>query len=170
MITINLIGNTPKSNDPKAYTLEKTSHFGKKEGDTVEFSLFETLYLLQTKKAKLESNSKELKSENAEKKFNKIDKKFEIKYSVYKDLRAKGYIPKTALKFGAEFRIYEKGKGPGKGHSKWIVFTDSENNSNSWHDFAAKNRVAHSTGKKLLLAIVDDEKDVSYYEVGWTRI
>ena len=105
-----------------------------------------------------------------EKKFSKSDKKFHEKYSVYRDLRKKGYIVKTALKFGAEFRVYEKSKGPGKGHSKWIVFTDSERNLNSWNDFSAKNRVANSTNKKLLLAIVDDEGDILYYEVNWMKL
>ncbi|MBU1252016.1 MAG: tRNA-intron lyase, partial [Nanoarchaeota archaeon] len=37
------------------------------------------------------------------------------------------------------------------------------------HDFSAKNRVAHSTKKNLLLAIVDEEGDVSYYEVRWVK-
>lgn len=170
MITINLIGNATKSNDPKAYTLEKTNHFGKKEGNVVEFSLLETLFLMETKKTKLVSNKKELSLEETEKKFSRIDKKFQTKYAVYKDLRKKGYIPKTALKFGAEFRVYEKGKGPGKGHSKWIVFTEKESGQNTWHDFTAKNRVAHSTNKKLLLALVDDEFDVSYFEVNWKKI
>ena len=169
MITLHLINNTVKSNDPKAYTLEKASHFGKKEDNKIEFSLFETMYLLETKKAKLESNLKAVSIDEAEKKFSKLDKKFAVKYAAYKDLRKKGYIPKTALKFGAEFRVYEKGKGPGKGHAKWIVFTESEKNSHSWHEFTAKNRVAHSTKKNLLLAILDEESDVSYYEVRWIK-
>jgi tRNA-intron endonuclease len=170
MIKLNLIGESVKSNDPKAYTLEKTQHFGTKEGDNVEFSLFEAMYLIEEKKAKIEKNLKEISLEEIEKKFSKIDKKFRTKYAVYKNLRNKGYIPKTALKFGAEFRVYEKGKGPGKGHSKWIVYTDSEKGQNTWHEFAAKNRVAHSTNKKLLLAIVDDEKAVSYYEISWLKL
>jgi tRNA-intron endonuclease len=120
--------------------------------------------------AELQANLKPITIDEADKKFSKIDKKFPIKYAVYKDLRDKGHVPKTALKFGAEFRVYKKGKGPGKGHSDWIVFTESEKNSHTWHDFTAKNRVAHSTNKKLLMAIVDDEKDVSYFEISWTKI
>jgi tRNA-intron endonuclease len=170
MIILHLINNEVKTNDPQAYTLEKNQYFGKKQGDKVEFSLFEAMYLIEKKKTKLQSNLKPITIEEAEKKFNKIDKKFPIKYAVYKDLRDKGHVPKTALKFGAEFRVYKKGKGPGKGHSDWIVFTESEKNSHTWHDFTAKNRVAHSTNKKLLLAIVDDEKDVSYFEISWTKI
>ena len=36
-----------------------------------------------------------------------------------------------------------------------------------WKDFTAKNRIAHSTKKQLLLAIVDEEGDVSYYQSDW---
>ena len=39
-----------------------------------------------------------------------------------------------------------------------------------WHEFAAKSRVAHSTKKKLLLGVVDEGGDVTYYEVGWFRL
>ena len=169
MIKLHLLGKSVTSNDPHAYSLERTQNFGKKEGETVEFSLFESMYLVETKKAKLEKNSKEVPTVEIKKKFTQIDKEFPKKYSVYKDLRKKGFIPKTALKFGADFRLYEKGKGPGRSHSKWVVYVDSEKNKTSWHDFSAKNRVAHSTNKKLLLAIVDDENSVLYYEINWKK-
>jgi tRNA-intron endonuclease len=103
------------------------------------------------------------------KRFEKIDKKFRTKYLVFKDLRSRGLIVKTALKFGAEFRVYEKGKNIGKDHAKWILFPIAETEQLTWHDFSAKNRVAHSTKKNLLIAIVDEENDVSYYEVKWIR-
>jgi len=36
-------------------------------------------------------------------------------------------------------------------------------------DFSAKNRVAHSTKKNLLIGIVDEENDVTYYEISWVK-
>ena len=89
---------------------------------------------------------------------------------MFENLRAKGYIVKTALKFGADFRVYDKGVKPGEEHAKWILYAVNENEILKWHDFAAKNRIAHSTKKNLLLAIVDEESDVSYYDVAWTRL
>ena len=38
-----------------------------------------------------------------------------------------------------------------------------------WKQFAAMNRVAHSVKKKLLVGIVDDEGDVTYYEIRWRK-
>ena len=116
------------------------------------------------------SKDKKLTERELMKKFEKIDKKFKTKYLVFRDLRQKGFIVKTALKFGAEFRVYEKGKSIGEDHAKWILFPVSQNEQLTWQDFSAKNRIAHSTNKKLLIAVVDEENQVSYYEVNWLRI
>ncbi|MEA3414112.1 MAG: tRNA-intron lyase [Nanoarchaeota archaeon] len=168
-IQAHLIGNTITSNSKKAYSLAKQSFFGEHIEEKVRYMLQEVLYLIQKKKMQVFQREKILTEQDLIKKFTRLDKKFPIKYAVYKNLRSKGYIVKTALKFGAEFRVYPKGKKPGKGHAKWIVFTDSENNKLSWNEFSAKNRVAHSTKKNILLAIVDQEEQIIYYEVKWIK-
>jgi tRNA-intron endonuclease len=167
MIKINIINKTIKSNSPEAYTLEKEKNFGKKVGEIIEYSPFECMYLFENKKAKVYDKNKELTKNEIEKKLNSIDKKFDTKYTVFKDLTKKGYTLKTGLKFGAEFRVYEKNKN--NNHSKWLLFTQRDNEKNTWHEFSSKNRVAHSTNKKLLLAIVDDEKEVIYFEINWFK-
>ena len=103
------------------------------------------------------------------KKIKRRDKNIETKLTVFADLRKKGYIVKTALKFGSEFRVYERGVRPGDDHASWLLFPLREHETLTWYDFAAKNRVATSTNKKLMLAIVDDESDITYYEVAWFR-
>ncbi len=84
-------------------------------------------------------------------------------------MRNRGYIVKTALKFGADFRVYDRGVKPGEDHAKWVVYPVNEGSTLTWHDFSAKNRVAHSTKKRLLMGIVDAENDVTYYEIRWMR-
>ncbi len=158
------------SNTAEAQNLFATSRFGEKYGEKILYSLPEAFLLVQDKKMDiLDYREKELSQKEILKKFERIDKKFKTKYIVFKDLRKKGYIVKTALKFGAEFRVYNKGEKISKTHSKWILFPVSENKQMTWQDFSAKTRVAHSTKKNLLIAIVDEEGDVSYYEVKWTR-
>ena len=88
---------------------------------------------------------------------------------VFNDLRKKGYIVKTGLKFGAEFRIYETNKDMEQGHSKWILIIEDESKKIDWKEFSSKNRVAHSTNKNLLIAIVNKECDVLYYEIKWIK-
>jgi len=169
-IQAHVIGEVISSNSQEAYTLNKKSYFGEKKGDKIYYSFSEALFLIEKEKMEIFSRDKKIPKKEIMKKFQKSDKKIQIKYPVFKDLRIKGYIVKTALKFGADFRVYNKGEKLGKKHSKWIVFVDYESNKITWHEFSAKNRVAHSTKKNLLLAIVDDESDVTYYEVKWLKV
>ncbi|MDP2672821.1 MAG: tRNA-intron lyase [Nanoarchaeota archaeon] len=164
-----LIGETISTNENEAFGLYKKSAFGEPVGEKIQYTLSEAMFLVEKEKIDVYYKNKKIPRTELLKKFQIIEKKFSIKYPVFKDLREKGYVVKTALKFGADFRIYEKGRHPGEEHAKWIVFADRETNKTSWQEFSAKNRVAHSTKKKLLLAIVDEESDVSYYEVNWIR-
>lgn len=168
-IKAHLSGKTISSNSEEAHSFHDKSWFGEPIGEKVQYSLAEALYLIDKGKMEIFNKDNKLQLKNLIEKLKKIDKKIDTKYSVFKDLREKGYVVKTALKFGAEFRVYDKGSNPDKSHAKWIVFTDSESHKLTWHEFAAKNRVAHSTKKKLLLAIVDDENDIIYYEVNWIK-
>lgn len=164
-------GKTISSNSSEAFSLYEKSRFGEPSGEKIQYMPSEAIFLFEKKKAELyDSGDEKLSREEALGRMKRIDKKMHVKYPVFRDLREKGHVVKTALKFGAEFRVYEKGSRPGKGHAKWIVFTDGESGKLTWHEFSAKNRVAHSTKKKLLLAIVDNENDVTYYEVSWLRI
>ncbi len=168
-IPVYLLGETLFTNSSEAYTLYKKSSFGEVIEGKIKYSVLEVLFLLDTKKIEVISKNKKISKEELLKKFIRLDKRIQIKYPVYKDLRKKGYVVKTALKFGADFRVYEKGAKPGTKHSKWIVFVDSESKHLTWHDFSAKNRVANSTKKNLLIAIVDEEGDITYYEIKWLK-
>ncbi len=164
-----IFGEIISSVDSNAFSLYKKSCFGEPREDKIQYSLLEVLFLVEKGKMEVFSGKKKISKKELVEKFRKIDKKIQIKYPVFRDLREKGYIVKTALKFGAEFRVYEKGFRPGKQHARWIVFVDHESKRFTWHEFSAQNRVAHSTKKNLLLAIVDEEGDISYYEVKWLK-
>ena len=164
-----LVGEIISSNFSEAYNLHKKSSFGERKGDKIQYCFSEALFLTEKKKMSITSKNKELSKEELMRKFQRFDKKIQVKYSVFKDLKEKGYVVKTALKFGADFRVYEKGAKLGEKHAKWIVFVDYETNKMTWHEFSAKNRVAHSTKKNLLIAIVDEEGDITYYEVSWLK-
>ena len=157
------------SNSKLAFDLYSQSRLGEPVDGKIQYSLVETLYLLEKGKLELLEGKKKLKADLFIKHAQKIESNFYTRYRVYKDLRNRGYIVKTALKFGADFRVYEKGKKPGEEHSKWIVYPVYESGAMTWHDFAAKNRVAHSTRKNLLIGIVDEEGDVTYYEIRWLK-
>src|SRR3989344_2360671 len=164
-----IVGEIISSTDADAFSLHEKSHFGESKDEKMQYSLTEALFLLEKDKLEIFSGNKKISKKEFIDRCRRIDKKIQIKYLVFKDLRERGYVVKTALKFGADFRVYGKGAKPGDKHAKWIVFCEHESKKFSWHEFSAKNRVAHSTKKNLLLAIVDEEGDVSYYECSWIR-
>ncbi|MBU0472252.1 MAG: tRNA-intron lyase [Nanoarchaeota archaeon] len=140
------------------------------EDKKLQLSLQEALYLMDKGKIIIiDGKNKEFTFERFVKKATRIEPNFWIRYSVYKDMRSRGYIVKTALKFGADFRVYDRGIKPGEDHARWIIYPVHEGSTLTWYEFAAKNRVAHSTKKRLMMGVVDDEGDVTYWEIKWIR-
>lgn len=140
------------------------------ETGQVQLSLHEALYLLEKGRLEVKDGRKKvLTFTDFINKAKKEEPNFWVRYAVFRDMRSRGYIIKTALKFGADFRVYDRGVKPGEDHARWVVYPVHEGSTLTWYEFAAKNRVAHSTKKRLMLAVVDDESDVTYWEVRWTR-
>ena len=153
-----------------ARELYNKSRFGKLTNNKVQLSFIEASYLQEKGKIKIvDRRNREIKKDSFLKKSKKHVPDFHVRYSVFEDIRDRGYIIKTALKFGADFRIYDRGVKPGEDHARWIVYPVHESQKLTWYEFAAKNRVAHSTKKRLLIGVVDDEGDVSYWECRWLR-
>lgn len=170
MITAHITSEKIVSPSSDAFSLYEKSRFGEKKERRIEYSPVEALYLVSKDKLVVFSGKKELDVDALMRKFKKKDKKLDVKLAVFSNLRKKGYVVKTALKFGAEFRVYNKGVKPGEDHALWLVAVFRESDTMNWQDFAAKSRVAHSTRKHLLVAIVDEEDSVTYYEVGWKKV
>lgn len=154
-----------------ARELYNQSRFGAVTEDRrVNLSLIEALFLLKKDKVELfDGKNKSIDADKFLRKAQKIEPNFWARYCVFSDLRERGYIVKTALKFGADFRVYDRGVKPGEDHARWIVYPVLETSGLTWYEFAAKNRVAHSTKKRLLIGIVDEESCVTYYEIRWLR-
>ncbi len=158
---------------PRAHELHDKGAFGEAHGvkkKRFEYALIEALYLAEKGRLNIfDTRSKELNFEQFVRRVSRIEKGFWTRYQVYRDIRTRGYIVKTALKFGADFRVYSRGIKPGEGHAKWVLFCTAEGDQYNWRQFAAMNRVAHSTRKKLLIGVVDEEGEVSYWEVRWKK-
>ncbi|MBU1203984.1 MAG: tRNA-intron lyase [Nanoarchaeota archaeon] len=146
-----------------------SGRFGEYKDNEILYSLVEAMFLLEKGKMNVMSSGKDLDVKGFMKNAIKSEPNFWVKYCVFKDMRTRGYVIKTALKFGADFRVYERGVKPGEDHAKWILYPVSEGSTLTWHEFSSKNRVAHSTRKKLLIGAVDNEGDVTYWQVNWIR-
>ena len=159
--------------EPSAESKElfEQSRFGSSLKDgRIELSFIESIYLLEKGRIALfDGRNREIDLASMMKKASKQERNFWARYCTFKDIRDRGYIIKTALKFGADFRVYDRGVKPGEDHAKWIVFPVREASQLTWYEFSAKNRVAHSTRKRLLIGCVDEEGDVTYWEIRWLR-
>jgi tRNA-intron endonuclease len=89
---------------------------------------------------------------------------FDIKYLVYRDLRQRGYIVKdNAPPF--DFRVFPRGGGPSKTPSRYWVAALSERALFRLDDLIAVLDRTAGARKRLLLAVVDEESDLTYYAV-----
>ncbi len=162
-----LSGNLVIIKDNKGIKLHEKSHYGNMTEEGLQLSLIEALYLAEKEKIKILKDKKKISLNE----MFRIIRREELftKYLVFKDLRNRGYIVKTGFKYGSEFRLYERGKSPGNGHSDYLVKVISEDHEVKVSDFSSYVRVAHGVNKKLLFAVVDEENDITYYNVEWTR-
>jgi tRNA-intron endonuclease len=136
--------------------------YGKRVQGKLELSLLEALFLLERESIKILEKGRECSPEDVLRRVN--EEEFMLRYRVYKDLRERGYIVKTGFKFGAHFRVYERGESI-KEHSRYLVHAVKESETMAFPELSRAVRLAHGVRKTMIFAVVDDEGDVTYYSV-----
>lgn len=145
--------------------------FGKVKDEQNELSLEEAFLLLKRNRLNVIDGKKKLDEEKLYKYACEQDKEFPWKFAVYEDLRNRGLLVRTGFKFGTHYRVYARGvklkRGPKslKEHTKWIVHAVPENYTCSFPELSRAVRLAHNIRAKMLWAVVDQEGDVTYYEI-----
>jgi len=166
-IEFKLSGDRVFSEREKAINqLHNRRHFGEVINGKLFLSLIEAAYLMERGKIKVLDGDKELSFEELLEIGRKKDDQFDIKYLVYKDLRDRGYVVRSALKFGSHFRVYRRGMDE---HSQWLIWVVPENLHFSPSDITARVRVAHGVRKNMVMAVVDEDNDVVYYKIEWVK-
>jgi tRNA-intron endonuclease len=145
-------------------------YYGKKNEDRLELSLVEAAHLAKRDIIQIKDEDEEVDEKEIFSKFSNLDKDFKNKYTVYDDLRDRGYIIKSGFKFGTHFRVYPRGANPyteeeGKrAHTKWVVQAVDETQKQGFEELSRTVRLAHNIRAKMLYAVVDSESGVTYYE------
>lgn len=151
--------------DKEKYERLMEKGFGEKIGDKLLLSPVEALYLLENKEIEIKGKRGKLGWKALLEKFEKYDKGLANKYIVFKDLRKKGYVVRTGLKYGAHFRVYRRGVRVGEGHSHWLVEVIPEEWKTSIYNLSRAIRLAHSVRKEMIWAVIDTEGDITYYKI-----
>ena len=141
--------------------LYEQGYFGRPKGKGLELSLVEAAYLLDRSRVKILRDGEELDFRAFFQAASSLEKGFEFRYVVYKDLRERGYYVQPGR---PDFRVYPRGGHPGKGPAEFYVLVISERNPLPLKEITEPVRLAGQMRKKLMLAIVDEESDITFYE------
>ena len=163
MINVYMISKSFLVYENKDISTLLNKNFGVKNKDNLVLSDFEAAYLFEKKKVKIYDLKKELSQKDL---FKKIGKNIE-KYKVFCDLKKKGFIVKTALKFGFDFRVYEKKHK--NSHSKYFVKVFFDNDKINSIELLKNNRISNTAKKELILAFVDKEFSITYLKTNWVK-
>ena len=162
----------------EALPLFDESSYGKPLPDEkpkrLELELIESTYLAEKGRLKIfekktGKRKKILKFEDMMKIGAENVNQFHPQFMVYRDLRNRGYVVKTGFKFGAHFRVYERGvklkRGPKDAHehTKFVVHCVPEEAAFSLPEMSRAVRLAHNIRATFVWAVLDKEGSPTYY-------
>jgi len=119
-------------------------------------------YLVENSKLEVYKNNKPLTVSEIMSLATKINPTDILRYFVLKDLRSKGRIVKVEPKTPF-MRLYPRGAEVGFEAAKILVYSVSEDEPLKQGELVKIIRYASRTRKTLLLAVIDDEMNISYY-------
>ncbi len=97
--------------------------------------------------------------------FTQFDEILWQKYTIYMDLRKRGYIVRAGYGDGIEFRVYKRGADLETDSAKFLIFPVYEGTPIELKDLDKISRVAMSSRKDLIIATVDRLSKPIYYSV-----
>lgn len=156
-------GSTSKVLDPPgASRIYNKGFFGTPlSGGPIELDLIETAFLLESGKVCVVKDKKPMDAETLFAYCSSHIPGFETKYLVFRDLRSRGLIVKAS--HPTAFKVYPRGTIPGKVHSDTWVEAVSERDTFSLPDTLALAKHMIDLRKRFILALVDEEGDLTYY-------
>ncbi len=173
-----LVENRVVLNNPSAFFLYEESSYGKllpeDKPKRLELELIEAAYLVEKERLKVfekktKKRKKSIKFEDLMKIGAENVNQFHAQFMVYRDLRNRGYVVKTGFKFGAHFRVYERGvklkSGPKASHehTKFVVHCVPEESAFSLPEMSRAVRLAHNIRATFVWAVIDKEGSPTYY-------
>jgi len=142
--------------------IHNQSFYGRLVKQGIRLTLSEAAYLLHKQKIGIVSGTKKLDFVDFFKLASSNDENFEVKYIVYEDLRGRGYYVQPSV---MDFRVYPRGGHPGKTPSKYLLHILSERKITPVRELIECVETANNLKKRIVLAIVDEESDITFYEL-----
>jgi len=136
----------------------------------LELGLIEAIYLVEKGVLVVEDvEGATLSLNELKERARELMDRFDLLYAVYRDLRERGLVVRSGLKFGADFAVYEK--GPGLEHAPYLVHVASGGERIEPLEIVRAGRLSHSVRKYFVLAVVEAPKaGAKYVAFEWTRL
>ncbi len=170
----NLVGNLIEDfvvveDEKEASQIYNKGYYGQPQsGGSLKLGLIEALYLLEAGRLEIKSKGRRVNFVRLFRYANRQYPDFEIKFIVYRDMRMRGYVVKPDIS-PVHFRVFPRGGIPSKTPSRFWVFAASERGTFDMEGMIYQiNRVVKAR-KKLLVGIVDEEGDLTYYQAKLVR-
>ena len=129
--------------------------------------LIESLYLMDEGLLKIYTvDGREISREDFIKYASQEYEDFWDKYIVYRDLRKKGFIVLSGLKFGVDYAVYRK--GPGIEHAPFLVDVVKPDTNINSDELVRAGRLATSVRKRFILAYPEGNT-VRYIMFKWRK-
>lgn len=115
--------------------------------------LIEALYLFDEGELTVYRNDRALSREELESLGKEYYARFCELYMVYRDLRKRGFVVTSGIKFGSDFAVYKH--GPGIDHAPFIVQVKTINDYIHATELVRSGRLATTVRKNFIIAIPD---------------
>lgn len=134
-------------------------------GGSLKLELVEALHLVESGRLRVARDGETLDLEALMRHAISLQEGFEIRYIVYSDLRERGYTVKPFAPAPPDFAAYERGALPSRSQTKFYILARSEREAFDLEQLRKFTERAESLDKKVLMALVDEEGDLTYYEI-----
>lgn len=156
-------GSEADSFEFRGYGRKKREGVKEEREYKLTLSLEEAAFLLEAGKIVIKKDKgSELTLEDFFKHALDIYPNFGARYIAYKDLKERGYVVQPGK---VDFWLYPRGAKPGAKPARYFIRILSEREFLSVKDLEALLVLARNMRKEPIIAVVDDESDVTYYEV-----
>tara|TARA_B100000029_G_scaffold469619_1_gene507633 strand:- start:1842 stop:2420 length:579 start_codon:yes stop_codon:yes gene_type:complete len=160
----NLVRNQTVIKNKKIQNELKQKGYGDTNVGVYFLNMFETLYLLYSKKLKLVKDKKTVSFDNLMQICLKSDVDIFTKFLIFRDLRTRGYVVKDGFGFGSDFRVYERGNF-GTKSAKYLVFALNEGKQEKIGHIQKNIYEITKMGKEPIIAVIERRGEVIYYKI-----
>ncbi|WNY26535.1 tRNA-intron lyase [Methanolapillus ohkumae] len=140
----------------------QSGYIGRPKDGALYLRFVEAAYLLYRNKIEVFKDKRQLDFDSFLKFAALSEDFFELKYIVYKDLKERGYYIQSAA---TDFRVYPRGGSPGKTPAKCFVYVQSERIDLPFSALIQNLNNAQNVHKEFILAVVDEESDITFFEI-----